>query len=99
MLKVAATHDRSLFDALSERPSVELIARAAAIKAAVVSEDEFEHDLRKVLNFGHTFGHAFESTAGLATLRHGEAVALGMVAETEFFVQRGLSDEGVLQAL
>lgn len=57
-----------------------LIRRAAAIKARVVAEDEQERDLRAILNFGHTFGHAIERTAGYGTFTHGEAVAVGMRA-------------------
>ncbi len=53
---------------------------AAAVKAHVVSADEFESGLRATLNFGHTFGHALEKEAGYGTLTHGEAVALGMRA-------------------
>lgn len=107
MLKVAATHDADYFAALEKMGEGQLlpealldrIARAASIKAAVVSEDEFEHGVRKVLNFGHTFGHAFESAAGLSQLRHGEAVALGMLAETEFFVGREVAEAVTLQRL
>ena len=99
MLKVAATHDAALFAELSAELSLPLIARAAAIKAGVVSRDEFEQGERKVLNFGHTFGHAFESAAGLSELRHGEAIALGMIAESEFFAARGQTNAEVLPAL
>ncbi len=107
MLKVAATHDAEFFERLTQldfaRPDskelIEAIARAIEIKATVVSEDEFERDLRKVLNFGHTFGHAFESAAELRGLRHGEAVALGMVAETEYAASRGKETNEVLAAL
>ncbi len=57
----------------------DLLARNCSIKAGVVSEDEREANLRAILNFGHTIGHAIES-AGLYQLRHGEAVALGMIS-------------------
>lgn len=60
----------------------ELVLRAAAIKASVVSRDELETGLRETLNFGHTFGHALESTLGYGTLTHGEAVFIGMRAAT-----------------
>ncbi|HVE77600.1 MAG TPA: 3-dehydroquinate synthase, partial [Gemmatimonadaceae bacterium] len=55
----------------------ELVAVSARIKAEVVSRDERESGLRKVLNFGHTLGHAIEAASGYALL-HGEAVAIGM---------------------
>jgi 3-dehydroquinate synthase len=99
MLKVAATHDAGLFAELRAELSPPLVARAAAIKAGVVSRDEFERGERKVLNFGHTFGHAFESAAGLEALRHGEAIALGMIAESEFFVARGEASGEVVTSL
>ncbi len=67
---------------LERDPSVThpLIYRAAAIKAAVVGEDEREAGRRAILNFGHTFGHAIERVAGYGVFTHGEAVALGMRA-------------------
>lgn len=57
-----------------------LIRDAAAVKAEVVSDDEFEAGRRALLNFGHTFGHALERVAGYGALTHGEAVAIGMRA-------------------
>jgi 3-dehydroquinate synthase len=57
----------------------ELVRRSAAIKAAVVSRDEFERGERAHLNLGHTFGHALEAVLH-DRLRHGEAVAIGLVA-------------------
>jgi 3-dehydroquinate synthase len=57
----------------------ELVGRSAAIKAAVVSRDEFERGERAHLNLGHTFGHALEAVLH-DRLRHGEAVAIGLVA-------------------
>ena len=58
----------------------EIILKCAAIKAGVVSNDERENGLRKILNFGHTFGHAIESAAGFK-IRHGICVVYGIVAE------------------
>ena len=58
----------------------EIILKCAAIKAGVVSNDERERGLRKILNFGHTYGHAIESAAGFK-IRHGECVVYGIVAE------------------
>lgn len=59
------------------------IARSCEIKAQVVAEDERERGRRALLNFGHTFGHAIENTAGYGTWLHGEAVAAGMVLAAE----------------
>jgi 3-dehydroquinate synthase len=62
-------------DALSD-----LISGAVAVKAAIVSEDPREGDRRRLLNFGHTLGHAFEAAGGYRDLKHGEAVAWGIAA-------------------
>ena len=79
-IKMAATCDAQLFalieDGLFEKDAAELIRRALAIKIAIVEEDEREGGLRRVLNFGHTLGHAIEAELGLL---HGECVALGML--------------------
>ena len=66
----------------------ELIARNCAIKAAIVAQDERDRSLRLQLNHGHTFGHAFEAALSYQ-LRHGECVALGMLAENRLSVRRG----------
>jgi 3-dehydroquinate synthase len=57
-----------------------LIAESVRVKADVVGEDEEEHGVRKILNFGHTIGHALEAETGYKYFLHGEAVAWGMVA-------------------
>ncbi len=79
-LKMAATSSGELFEmiegGIDERNIEEMIARAVGIKADVVSKDEKEAGLRKILNFGHTIGHGIES---LGELYHGECVALGML--------------------
>ena len=56
-----------------------VITTSCAIKAEVVRQDEREAGLRAILNFGHTFAHAIEALTGYELLRHGEAVAIGMV--------------------
>lgn len=56
------------------------IRRSVALKARVVRDDEREKGRRRVLNLGHTIGHGLEAAAGFGALRHGEAVALGMLA-------------------
>jgi 3-dehydroquinate synthase len=70
-------------DAINRRdPAVlrHIIARSCRLKADVVERDEYETTgLRAVLNYGHTFGHAFEALAGYGELLHGEAVSIGMV--------------------
>jgi 3-dehydroquinate synthase len=57
-----------------------VISESVHLKAEVVSADEREHGLRRILNFGHTIGHALEAETGYSRFLHGEAVAWGMVA-------------------
>jgi 3-dehydroquinate synthase len=57
-----------------------VIAESVRLKAEVVSSDEREHGLRRILNFGHTIGHALEAETEYRHFLHGEAVAWGMVA-------------------
>jgi len=73
-----------------ELPVVEqVISRCCTIKAEVVAADERESDLRRILNYGHTIGHAVEAASGYE-LAHGLAVAIGMVAADELAVGKGL---------
>lgn len=72
------------------------IRMAVALKARIVADDETETGARRLLNLGHTFGHAIEAAAAYRGLRHGEAVALGMLAA--FRVSRGLGIEVDLAA-
>jgi 3-dehydroquinate synthase len=92
VIKCGIIRDRSLFDLLDHQrdeilalqPGVtdQLIAAAVNIKAEVVTADEREGDLRRILNFGHTIGHAIEAETAYVRLLHGEAVAWGMLAAT-----------------
>jgi 3-dehydroquinate synthase len=92
VVKCGIIRDRNLFDLLDhQRDEVlalkagvvdQIIAAAVNIKAEVVTADEREGDLRRILNFGHTIGHAIEAETGYVRLLHGEAVAWGMLAAT-----------------
>ena len=78
-VKMSLTHDAELF-AMFENDEFDIdtvIERSIKIKCSVVENDEKESGLRKVLNFGHTVGHAIESNT--PSLYHGECVALGML--------------------
>jgi 3-dehydroquinate synthase len=66
-----------------------IFAQAVELKASIVSADERESGLRRVLNFGHTVGHALETETGYRKLLHGEAVAWGMVAATNIALVTG----------
>jgi len=73
----------------------ELVKEAVSLKADIVLKDPWEKGLRKVLNFGHSIGHALEVGAGYQDLSHGEAVALGMLVETKIARNRGMCSEEV----
>lgn len=82
-VKMAMTCDAALLELIESSSDLtadlpEIIARSLSIKARVVEQDPTEQGLRRVLNFGHTIGHAVESCAG-GELLHGECVALGML--------------------
>ena len=76
-----------------------VIADSCRIKARVVSEDERESGLRRILNFGHTAGHAIEAVTKYRRFRHGEAVAYGMLAVADLGVRRGVFAEAERSAL
>jgi 3-dehydroquinate synthase len=74
------------------------IAECAAIKAAIVERDPFEAGERRVLNLGHTVGHALETAGRYADWTHGEAVAVGMMAALHVAVGRGRATPACLDA-
>jgi 3-dehydroquinate synthase len=90
IVKAGIIRERDLFDYLSEHSAEVLdrwpaavdriIADSVRMKCEVVSADEREGDLRRILNFGHTFGHALEAETKYTRFLHGEAVAWGMRA-------------------
>jgi 3-dehydroquinate synthase len=75
-----------------------LVLRSVQIKAEVVGRDEREAGPRKMLNFGHTVGHAVESLSGFRLL-HGEAIAIGMVVEGAIGERLGVTAPGTTEAL
>lgn len=82
-IKMAVTSDAALFELLERTDNLrailpDVIGRALRVKAAVVAQDPYENGLRRVLNFGHTLGHAVEAAAG-GDLLHGECIAIGML--------------------
>ena len=87
--------EQHLGDVLALEPSaaIHMIARSCEIKAAVVSQDEKEAGLRRILNFGHTMAHAIEQETGYTCYNHGEAVAIGMVGAADLSHRLGLVDE------
>ncbi len=99
VIKYGVIYDAPFFDFLAAKRAAilgrdlgvleEVIERCCAIKARVVEADERESDLRRILNFGHTIGHAIEAASDF-TLAHGAAVAIGMVAVSDIAVAKGL---------
>ena len=74
-----------------DRPALDFaIVRCIQAKASVVSRDERESGLREILNFGHTFAHAFETATNYRTYLHGEAVGWGMIAASRLAQRAGL---------
>jgi 3-dehydroquinate synthase len=104
VVKCGAIRDAPFFDWLEERADAtaardpdtldHLIRRSVENKAQVVAEDEKEAGVRALLNFGHSFGHALESTTSYRRFLHGEAVAIGMVTAARLSEMRSLCPAG-----
>jgi 3-dehydroquinate synthase len=109
VVKIAAIRDRELFEYLEQnveevlsqdlRALVRLVRRACEIKASIVEADEWETDVRSILNFGHTVGHAVEAATGYQGPNHGEAVAMGMVVAASIAVRRTICPVEALDRL
>jgi 3-dehydroquinate synthase len=84
---------------LDEGPVSYAIKRSCEIKAQVVGADERESDRRRILNYGHTIGHALESLAGYRGLIHGEAVGIGLVQEADLACHMGLCERAVVERI
>jgi 3-dehydroquinate synthase len=93
-----ARHTKAIF---ARDPAVlgPAIVESCRIKADVVSKDERESGLRRILNFGHTIGHALEAVTKYRRFRHGEAIAYGMLAAADLAVARGALADRERQAL
>ena len=76
-----------------------LVERCCRYKAAVVARDERDGGDRRLLNFGHTFGHAYEAAGGYDAYTHGEAVAAGMMQMLRWQVSHGLGGQALLDRL
>src|SRR5262245_40664948 len=109
IVKCGVLGDRALFKAVAGAPRgllgwdrVELesaVASACRVKAEVVEKDERESGLRRVLNLGHTLGHALESVTGYRRFTHGEAVGWGMIGAAWIARRRGLLSESTFDLL
>ncbi|MBI3932175.1 MAG: 3-dehydroquinate synthase [Acidobacteria bacterium] len=109
VLKCGVLGDRALFKALQRAPqglagweridTENAIASACRIKAEVVEKDEREGGLRRVLNLGHTLGHALEAVTRYRRFTHGEAVGWGLVGAGWISRRRGLLSESAFDAV
>ena len=108
VIKYAIISDKKLFELMMERSreilsrNIDLmrvlIERSCGIKARIVEADEKEGDLRRILNFGHTVGHALEAMSAF-TLSHGEAVAAGMVVAARISQKLGRLDTALYEEI
>ncbi|MBN1265234.1 MAG: 3-dehydroquinate synthase [Anaerolineales bacterium] len=96
LIKTALIGDPLLFSWLEKggRPSTKWIQRAVQVKARIVKEDPLEKGIRASLNLGHTIGHAIE-TASNYSVRHGEAVAVGLLLESRLAEKLQLAEAGL----
>jgi 3-dehydroquinate synthase len=100
VIKYGVIWDRDFFDflveqhtavkSLSPQEIMKVIKTSCSIKAVVVEQDETEQGVRAILNYGHTFGHAYEALTGYKKYVHGEAVAIGMVTAAAVAVKIGM---------
>ncbi len=95
MVKTAAVTDPILFNELIASSDTSHLKEVARLKARVVKVDPYDHGIRKILNFGHTFGHAIEVYQGLP---HGVAVGIGMKAAMYLSTRKVGLQEGVYQS-
>ncbi|MBI3003796.1 MAG: 3-dehydroquinate synthase [Ignavibacteriales bacterium] len=84
---------------LEQEAVLHVQARCSTIKAGLVSQDERESGVRVILNFGHTVGHGLEAAGGFKVLKHGEAVLLGMIAESFIAKELGMIDSAVFKII
>lgn len=100
VIKYAVLGDRALFETLKNRGHdlPQVIETCVRHKAAIVAEDERDTGLRRLLNLGHTFGHAVESRSGY-TLLHGEAVSVGMAMICRAACAKGLLSQSDFEAV
>jgi 3-dehydroquinate synthase len=91
--------DRKAIFARETESLLPILSESCRIKAAVVTADEREAGPRRILNFGHTAGHALEAVTKFRRFRHGEAVGYGMLVAAELAVARGALADGDRRAL
>lgn len=98
IIKYAMITKNNLPKLLEENDIEEIIAECIRIKSDIVHKDEFEGGIRRLLNFGHTVGHAVEALSNF-NITHGNAVAIGMYVITKAWERRGLCKKGTVNYL
>jgi 3-dehydroquinate synthase len=93
LFELCAQGEESVMQSLPQ-----VVKRAVAVKVNVIEQDPYEHGIRAALNFGHTVGHAVE-LASAYSLQHGEAVAIGMAAETRLAERLGIAPQGLTEQI
>lgn len=102
-IKCGCIKDEKLFEIFEnenfENNLDEIIKRSIAVKKQLAEKDEFDLGERKLLNFGHTLGHAYEKLGNFETFSHGEAVSIGMNEITKISEKLGLTKAGTAERL
>lgn len=101
VVKHGVIEDAELFKSLTTESTenwTELVIRAMGVKIRIIEADPFEKGIRAALNFGHTIGHGIEHLSGYA-LKHGEAVGIGMVVETQLAERVGIAEAGLAEEI
>ena len=96
LLHILEEKTQSLSEASSDA-FIEIIPRCFSAKARIVEQDEKEHGVRSILNYGHTFGHALETLTNYTQFTHGEAVALGMIVAARVSCAIGATDQATVE--
>ncbi|MGN1044279.1 MAG: 3-dehydroquinate synthase [Acutalibacteraceae bacterium] len=102
-IKCGAIFDAQLFEILEKENFADniesIIYRSISVKKKLVEKDKFDSNVRMLLNFGHTIGHAIENLYGYKNISHGEAVSIGMNEVTKISEKLGLSAGNVSERL
>jgi 3-dehydroquinate synthase len=106
IIKHCLISDVTMWNVIQQKPLLsqnweELISHSVKLKSSIIEKDPHEKGLRKILNFGHSIGHAVEThfLASGQRLFHGEAIAIGMIAEAFIAVKKGLLIESELKQI
>jgi 3-dehydroquinate synthase len=100
VIKAGFIRDMTIISDLEKDSSItSIIYKAIQVKVAVVLKDPFEKHERKILNFGHTLGHAIEKDFDYETIKHGEAISHGMIYALKLGVKLGMTDKSQLDSM